>query len=95
MAKHAPHQPNESTPEHLPLLVLPPHEMGTLYLGEFESGRLVPDLEFEYEPDEPGSVTYTEDRRIMHDGTVRVRFYFQNFSAQTVTVHPRRTDNSR
>ncbi|MFI5888429.1 hypothetical protein [Streptomyces sp. NPDC051554] len=62
--------------------------MRTLYLGELENDNLIPKLTFEYEPNEPGSVDYIEDRRIMRDGAVRMRLRFQSFSAQTVIRAP-------
>lgn len=95
MAKHAHGNQSKESPEHLLPLVLPPHEMRTLYLGEFENANLIPKLTFEYEPDEPSDIDYIEDRRIMRDGAVRMRLHFQNFSAQTVTVRPRRADDAR
>ena len=95
MTAHVPNTNPKEDDSLLASVVIPPHQMERVGLGEYESEELIPELDVQNDVDGWDQVEWVENRKPLEDGTIRVFLIVQNFSDQPASVRVYHAEEQR
>lgn len=95
MTAHVPNTNPKEDDSLLASVVVPPHQMERVGLGEYESAELIPALDVQHDVDGWDQVEWIENRKRLEDGTIRVFLLVQNFSDRPASVLVHRAEDHR